>query len=113
MRIIEPSAVPGWPNRQIRGSGAAYWGGALGVCFALALELRRFTSLHDAKDVEHYTRLPLLAAIPRTLTDSERTTAQRRAKMRLALGTALAVVATIALTKVFLVVNLFALIGKK
>lgn len=105
--------LPGWPNRQLLAAVALALGLALGVGFALALELRRFTSLHDAKDIEHYTRLPLLAAIPRALTDTERTTAERRAKLRLALGTALAVVATIALTKVFLITNLFALIGKK
>ncbi|HKY05025.1 MAG TPA: hypothetical protein VJQ56_09050, partial [Blastocatellia bacterium] len=76
-------------------------------------ELRRFTSIQDVKDVEHYTRLPLLAAIPKTVTPVERDRAHTRARIRLAFGVVAAVVATFALTEILIVTDLFALFVKK
>jgi uncharacterized protein involved in exopolysaccharide biosynthesis len=105
--------LPVWPNRRLMAIIAFGAGLALGVGFALLLEMRRFSSLQDAKDVEHYTRLPLLAAIPLTITHAEKKRAARRARMKMALGLAIAVVATFALTQILIITNVFALIGKR
>ncbi len=105
--------LPAWPNRRLLSLVAVALGLAVGAGFAFLLEMRSFTSLQDARDVEHYTRLPMLAAIPRTQTAEDRKRNERRARMRMALGTAVAIVATVALTKLLIVANLFALIGRK
>jgi protein tyrosine kinase modulator len=105
--------LPVWPNRRLMAVCALAAGLAVGAAFAFLIELRRFTSLQDARDVEYYTRLPLLVAIPKTETPEEQKRTERRAKLRLLLATAVAVVATFALTKLLIFANLFALIGKK
>jgi uncharacterized protein involved in exopolysaccharide biosynthesis len=105
--------LPVWPNRRLMAALALAAGLALGAGFAFLLEFRRFSSLQDAKDVEHYTRLPLLASIPLIITHAEKQRAARRARARLALGAALAVFATVALTQILIITNLFALIGKR
>jgi len=86
---------------------------AIGAGVAFLLEFRRFATLQDVKDVEYYTRLPLLAALPRTASPAERKQAEHRLKLRLAIGTALTAVAIFALTKVLILSNVFSLIGKK
>lgn len=114
-RILDQANLPqrpSWPNRRFLGLIAVGAGLAVGVCFAFLAEFRRFTSLQDARDVEHYTRLPLLATIPKTMTASERKRVERHARLRLAIGGAVAVVATLALTKILLMNNLFAMFGK-
>lgn len=116
LRVLEPATWPlrpVLPNRPLLISIAAAVGLALGAIFAFVAESRRFKSLRDARDVEYYTRLPLLAAIPRTATVSERRRARWRATARLALATATSVVATFALTKIFIAADIFALIIKK
>jgi capsular polysaccharide biosynthesis protein len=105
--------VPFWPNRRLLFLIAVIFGIAMGVGVAFLLEFRRFATLQDVKDVEYYTRLPLLAALPRTESPAERKQAERRLKLRLAIGTALTVVAIFALTKVLILSNVFSLIGKK
>lgn len=116
LRVLEPATWPVRPvlaNRPLLISIAAAVGLALGAVFAFFAESRRFKSLRDARDVEYYTRLPLLAAIPRTATVSERRRARWRAAARLAFATATSVVATFALTKIFIAADIFALIIKK
>lgn len=116
LRVLEPATWPVrpvLPNRPLLISIAAAVGLALGAIFAFFAESRRFKSLRDARDVEYYTRLPLLAAIPRTATVSERRRARWRAAARLAFATATSVVATFALTKIFVAADIFALIIKK
>lgn len=105
--------LPVWPNRRLMAIIALGAGLAVGIGFALLLEMRRFASLQDAKDVEHYTRLPLLAAIPLTVTHAEKKRAARRARMKVALGAVIAVVATFALTQIFIITNVFAMIGRR
>jgi succinoglycan biosynthesis transport protein ExoP len=114
-RILDQANLPqrpSWPNRRFLGLIALAAGLAAGACFAVLAEMRRLSSLQDARDVEHYTRLPLLAAIPKSMTRAERERERRRARMRLAIGGAVAVVATLALTKILLANNLFAMLGK-
>ena len=86
---------------------------ALGACFAFAAESRRFQSLQDARDVDFCARLPLLAAIPKTVTAAERESAARRARLRFVVGAVVAAVATFALAEVFIITNIFTLIGKR
>ncbi|HYP28480.1 MAG TPA: GNVR domain-containing protein [Blastocatellia bacterium] len=105
--------VPLWPNRRLLFLLSTFLGLALGVGVAFLLEFRRFSTLQDVKDVEYYTRLPLLAAIPKTVSPSERKQAAMRLRLQVAVGTTLALVAIFALTKVLILSNVFALIGNK
>ncbi|MCI0489876.1 MAG: hypothetical protein L0229_25065 [Blastocatellia bacterium] len=112
-RVLDQANLPQlpiWPNRWLLIALAAALGLALGLCLAFALEMRRFSSLQDAKDVEYYTHLPLLAVIPRTLTEGEHKRARLRARLRMAVGALMAVAVTLALTKTFIVTDIFALI---
>lgn len=92
---------------------AAAAGLALGVVLAVLIESRRRSSLQTAKDVESYARLPLLAAIPKTMTEAEQRRAKQKARMRCAISTAVAAVAAFALTEVFIITGIFSLIVKK
>ena len=116
LRVIEPANRAEHPvslNRALLITGAAAVGLALGaICVAFA-ESRRFNSLQDGVDVEYYTRLPLLASIPGTATLSERRRARWRARARLAFVGGTSVIATFALTKIFIAADLFALITKE
>jgi uncharacterized protein involved in exopolysaccharide biosynthesis len=116
VRVLEPATLPERPvspNRPLFISVAAAVGLALGAMFAFFAESGRFRALQDARDVEYYTRLPLLAAIPRTATMSERRRAFWRAKARLAVATAMSVAATFGLTKIFIATDILALLIKK
>lgn len=116
LRVIEPANLPEHPvslNRALLITAAAGVGLALGAIFVSFAESRRFNSLQDGGDVEYYTRLPLLASIPRTATLSERRRARLRVKARLAFVCGASVIATFALTKIFIAADLFALITKK
>ena len=115
-RVLDQANLPQLPvapNRRLLMGIAMVLGLAAGIGFAMILEFRRFSSLQDVKDVEYYTKLPMLAAIPRTLTAKERDRENRKNSRRLAMGAALAVVATFALTGFFIFTNLFASIIKK
>lgn len=115
-RVLDQANLPQLPiapNRKMLMGIAAMLGLGAGIAFALVLEFRRFSSLQDVRDVEYYTKLPMLVAIPKTLTAKERDLEKRRNSRRLALGAALAVVATFALTGFFIATNLFSFIGKK
>ncbi len=116
VRALEQANLPGspsYPNRGMLHLIALAAGLALGACFAAAAESRRSRSLHDSADVERYTNLPMLVAIPKSVTPDDRKRASRRARLRFVIGTAAVAVAIFALTKFFVVFNLFALIGEK
>jgi capsular polysaccharide biosynthesis protein len=116
LRVLKPADMPDRPisrNRALFTSLAGILGLALGALFVRFAESTRFNSLQDAKDVEHYTRLPLLAAIPKTTTAQERRVARWRANARLLFGTAAAVAVTLALTQIFIATDVFNLIIKK
>jgi capsular polysaccharide biosynthesis protein len=116
VRLVERATLPHQPTgpgRLLLMLAALAVGLAAGACFAVLAEARRFTSLQDARDVQHYTRVPLLAAIPRSLTVQEQEIAGRQAKVKLAISTVIATVATFALSEIFILTNIFALLGKK
>lgn len=115
-RLLRQATLPQHPvspNRWLFMLAAIATGLATGACFALLAESRRLASLQDARDVERCTQAPLLAVIPRSLTAEERKLARRRAKIRLAIGTVAAVTATLALSEIFIIANIFALLGEK
>jgi hypothetical protein len=56
---------------------------AFGLAIALAVETPRLFKINDSRDVEYFLGAPVLAAIPETLTPSERA---RKRKLRLTRG---------------------------
>jgi capsular polysaccharide biosynthesis protein len=115
LRVAEAAAVPqrpAGPPHWLLAVGAFGAGLALGILLAVVLESRRFATVQDARDVDLYTRLPLLAAIPKTVTDEERRLRSRRATIRLAVGAVVAVAATAALAAIFVATNIFSLISR-
>jgi uncharacterized protein involved in exopolysaccharide biosynthesis len=114
-RLLDEASLPAQPIRSDLPAmtlAAAALGLALGACFAFVAESRRLASLQNAKDVDFYTRLPLLAEIPKTVTADERKRAARRAKLRLVIGAVVAAVATFALAEIFIITRVFTFIGK-
>lgn len=101
------------PDRPLVLAAAGVLGLAIGAVLVLFAESTRFNSLEDARDVEYYTRLPLLAAIPKTTTAHERRIALWRKNARIFLGSAAAVALTFALARVFIAADVFSLITKK
>ena len=116
LRVIEPPNLPERPvslSSSVLIAIAAAAGLVLGAVLVSLAESRRFNSLEDPRDVEYYTRLPLLASIPTTTTVSERRRAWWRGKAKLTAVAAASVVATFALTKIFVLADILALITKK
>lgn len=116
VRVLEPATLPqqpASPNRLLMIGIAAGIGLGLGAAFTLFAESRRFATLLNAADVEYYTRLPLLAAIPRTAAATERRRARWRAVGRAALATATSGLAIFALSRIFIAADIFALIVRK
>jgi uncharacterized protein involved in exopolysaccharide biosynthesis len=115
-RLIAGASLPERPispNRPLLTSLAAALGLALGAGFAVFAERRRFKSVQDAGDVERHIRLPLLAEIPRTVTAGEYRREWWRAKARFVFGAVISIAATVALGKLFIVSDLFALITRR
>lgn len=115
-RLVEQPTLPRKPlapNRWLLMLAALATGSAAGACCAVLAGTRSLASLQDARDVEHFARIPLLASIPRSLTAEERNLAGRRAKIRLALGTAIAVAMTLVLSQIFIVTRVFVLLSEK
>lgn len=114
--VLVPADLPSrpiLPSRTLLISIAAAMGLFLGLALAVCAESRRFNSLQNARDVEYYTRLPLLGSIPATATAGEGRRARRQAALRFAFATATSVVATLALSKIFVIADIFALIIRK
>jgi hypothetical protein len=67
-----------------------------GLVIALAVEARCLLTIQDARDVEHYTRLPLLVTVPKIITARER---EQLAVLRMAqmVGVALLVLVAVPL----------------
>ena len=115
-RILDQANLPeepSWPNRKLLALAAVGFGLGVGICVLLAVEFTKFGSLQDARDVEHYTGLPLLGSIPRTTTAAQRRREIRGQRFRLAVGAAAAAVATIVLAKMLLIAHLFEMVGRK
>lgn len=115
LRVLESANLPDRPvsrNRALFISVAAAVGLAFGVVFASFAEAGRSKSLQEGRDVEHYTRLPLLVALPRTAIATERRRDRLRTRARLAYATAISVVATLAIAKILIVSDILALLAR-
>ena len=116
LKLLQPAEVPARPispDRTLLISAAGVLGFALGAVFVVFAESTRFNSIDDARDVEYYTRLPLLATIPKTTTANERRIARWRSNALIFLGSAAAVAITFALTWLFVAADILSLLTKK
>ena len=71
---------PDAPQRWMLYPLSLLLGLASGLAIAFAVEARSLFTIQDARDVEHYMRLPLLVTVPQIVTDNER---RQRAMLRL------------------------------
>jgi hypothetical protein len=83
---------PAAPNRMLLALIALAAAGAFGLAIAFAAETPRMFMINDSSDVEYFLGAPVLAAIPETLTPTER--AGKR-KLRLTRNVALLALAAI------------------
>jgi uncharacterized protein involved in exopolysaccharide biosynthesis len=107
------SRLPAAPNRMILILIALAAAGAFGLAIAFAVETPRMFMINDSSDVEYFLGAPVLAAIPETLTPTER--AGKR-KLRLTRNVALlALVAILAPILVILLtyLNVFQIIANR
>lgn len=84
--------LPAAPNRMLLILIALAAAGAFGLAIAFAVETPRMFMINDSSDVEYFLGAPVLAAIPETLTPTER--AGKR-KLRLTRNVALLALAAI------------------
>jgi uncharacterized protein involved in exopolysaccharide biosynthesis len=84
--------LPAAPNRMLLMLIALAAAGAFGLAIAFAVEAPRMFMINDGSDVEYFLGAPVLAAIPETLTPTER--AGKR-KLRLTRNVALLALAAI------------------
>ena len=75
IEIVDPARTPQAPMNASKrysfmflGFGAGF---GLGLLFALLLEFQRFLTINTVEDAKHYTHLPVLAAVPELVTESE------------------------------------------
>lgn len=83
-RVQDPPNLPEapiYPRRNFLYPLSLILGLLAGLVTAMAVEARSLFTIRDAKDVEHYTRLPLLVTVPEIITEPE---AQRRRLLGLA-----------------------------
>lgn len=116
LKLEQPADLPLspiTPDRPLILALAVVLGLAIGAVFVRVAESTRLNSLEDARDVEYYTRLPLLATIPKSTTAHERRVALWRNNARIFLGSAVAVALTFALARVFIAADIFSLLTKK
>lgn len=74
-RMSDPANLPEAPVSPKRGQlypMALAIGLLTGLIAAAAFEARALMTIRDTRDVAHYTRLPLLVAVPRIVTEQER-----------------------------------------
>lgn len=74
-RMSDPAGlpeVPASPNRRALYPLSLFIGLLSGLIAAAAFEVRALMTIRDARDVAHYAKLPLLAAVPRISTPQER-----------------------------------------
>jgi uncharacterized protein involved in exopolysaccharide biosynthesis len=83
---------PAAPNRTLLALIALVAAGAFGLAIAFAAETPRMFMINDSSDVEYFLGAPVLAAIPETLTPTER--AGKR-KLRLTRNVAMLALAAI------------------
>jgi len=84
--------LPAAPNRLVMQVFALTLAAVFGLAIAFAFETPRLFRINDSRDVEHFLGAPVLAAIPETLTPTER--AHKR-RLRLTRGALIMVTAAV------------------
>ena len=110
IQVVDPANLPEKPvaPKRFTMTAAGFgMGFALGLIFALALEVRRLFTIQTTEDAKHYTGLPVLASIPELLTPSEALANPRRQKLALSVGVAAAIVAMPVLAFVLTMTHVF------
>jgi uncharacterized protein involved in exopolysaccharide biosynthesis len=105
--------LPAAPNRLALQAFALMLAAAFGLAIAFAVETPRLFKINDSRDVEYFLGAPVLAAIPETLTPTERA---RKRKLRLtrgALVTATAAVLAPVLVLLLTYLKVFQIIASK
>jgi len=93
--VIDPAnlpAVPVAPKRWTLSALGLALGLALGVFLAGLFEVPRLFTIQTIEDAAHYTRLPVLIAVPELLSPQEVKTRPLRRKMLLAMGIAVTLI---------------------
>ncbi len=113
-RLVQ-EACPARPQNRVPHTWvwliAAVAGGLIGLALAFVIEVFRVATIHSARDAQQLTNLPVLAAIPQMISDSERYRRVERQRIRWALGAVVAFVAIVALSELLLVTNLLSALG--
>jgi uncharacterized protein involved in exopolysaccharide biosynthesis len=115
-RIVDPASLPLspiWPNRRILALVAVGLGLMVGIGFGVLAELRNFTKLHTAEDVEYYARLPLLASVPRALLPGQLERQRRKVIVKAALGLVAAAASTFVLSEALMAIRFFEMLSIK
>ncbi|MFN8001009.1 MAG: hypothetical protein U0X75_08355 [Acidobacteriota bacterium] len=105
-RMADPANVPEAPvspKRNLLYPLSLAVGLLTGLIAAAALEIRALLTIRDARDVAHYTRLPLLVTVPQIITEPER---RRQPLFTLAKVVGLVVLIAIAIPLLYQVLKL-------
>ena len=101
IRVVDPASLPETPENASKrpmflglGAGAGLFFGLLMASF---FEVPRLFKIQDIVDTEHYTGLPVLAAVPPLFTETEMAGNKRLSYMKVVGGIIIAVIAVPAL----------------
>jgi len=95
IRIVDPASFPQTPENASRkpfiiGMGAAL-GLLIGILLTAALEVPKMMTVQSAEDAKFYTGLPVLAAVPKLLSQDEITAGHRMRLLKVAAGFAVTI----------------------
>ncbi len=96
IQVVDPASLPETPENASKrpmflglGAGAGLF---FGLLFASFFEVPRLFKIQNIVDTEHYTGLPVLAAVPPLLTEAEMAKARRFTYLKVAAGIILTVI---------------------
>jgi uncharacterized protein involved in exopolysaccharide biosynthesis len=102
-----------WPNRRLMAIVGVFLAAVAGLGCGFLAEARSLGSLRTARDVEFYTRLPLLGAVPITMTAAERHRVRSKARLRITAGLALSILCSLLLAQAFTALRVFEMIARR
>lgn len=96
IQVIDPASLPETPENASKRPMFLGLGAGVGLIFGLLLasffEVPRLFKIQNIVDTEHYTGLPVLAAVPPLLTEAEMAKARRFTYLKVAAGVILTVI---------------------